>query len=97
MLETIKSLIRNKFFPIKNNLDNYQIKHLVITLTYQCQLSCKMCGQVNAPADAPNSQANWTQIPIDIITGRINELKNPLRTAYLFGGEPLIYKDIFQL
>lgn len=97
MLENIKSLIRNKFFPIKNNLDNYQIKHLVITLTYQCQLSCKMCGQVNAPEDAPNSQANWTQIPIDTIIGRINELKNPLRTAYLFGGEPLIYKDIFKL
>ena len=74
-----------------------KISHLVVTLTYQCQLHCKMCGQVNAPEDAPNSQKNWTQIPLDMIIKRIDELKNPLRTAYLFGGEPLIYKDIFKL
>lgn len=94
-------IIKNKFFKkesyINNQDDHYRIKHLVVTLTYQCQLHCKMCGQVNAPEDAPNTKTNWTQIPIDIIIRRIEELKNPLRTAYLFGGEPLIYKDIFKL
>ena len=55
------------------------------------------CGQVETPDDAPNNQKNWTQIPLNVITNRIEELEYPLQSAYLFGGEPLIYKDIFKL
>ena len=31
------------------------------------------------------------------IRKRINEIEYPLKTAYLFGGEPLVYKEIFML
>lgn len=91
MLQTIKNYTK-KFYKRKSKL-----RHLIITLTYQCQLKCKMCGQVNTPEDAPNSRDNWTQIPLDVITSRINEMEILPETMYLFGGEPLIYKDIFKL
>lgn len=97
MIPQISKLLKKKISPQLVNLNNYKIQFLVIVLTYQCQLHCKMCGQVNAPDDAPNSQKNWSQIPVDLIIKRIEELKNPLISVYLFGGEPLIYKDIFKL
>ena len=45
----IINFIKNKLKINKKILDKdqYRLKHLIITLTYQCQLSCKMCGQVN--------------------------------------------------
>jgi MoaA/NifB/PqqE/SkfB family radical SAM enzyme len=84
-------------YILKKYYDVYKLKHLIVTLTYHCQLHCEMCGQVETPEDAPNSQKNWTQIPLDVIKKRIDELEFPLQSAYLFGGEPLIYKDIFKL
>ena len=84
-------------YILKKYHDVHKLKHLIVTLTYHCQLHCEMCGQVETPEDAPNSQKNWTQIPLDVIKSRIDELDYPLQSAYLFGGEPLIYKDIFKL
>lgn len=74
-----------------------KIDFLNLTLTYQCQLKCSMCGQVEAPEDAPNSQANWTQLPLDVVKERLEELPDELVSVYLFGGEPLIYPHIFEL
>ena len=96
----IINLIKNKLKISKKNFsdkDQYRLKHLIITLTYQCQLSCKMCGQVNTPEGAPNSQDDWTKVNLEVLEKRINEIEYPLKTAYLFGGEPLVYKEIFKL
>tara|TARA_B100000287_G_C20591132_1_gene764309 strand:+ start:147 stop:1289 length:1143 start_codon:yes stop_codon:yes gene_type:complete len=101
MYQQIKNYLKPKLTSIKNGKLKYikkdKLKHLIITLTYQCQLKCKMCVQVNTPEEAANSQKNWTQVPYSVIKSRIDELKKPPRTMYLFGGEPLIYKDIFKL
>ena len=96
----IINFIKNKLKINKKNFldkDQYRLKHLIITLTYQCQLSCKMCGQVNTPEGAPNSQDDWTKVNLEVLEKRINEIEYPLKTAYLFGGEPLVYKEIFKL
>ena len=96
----IINFIKDKIFNPKNqanDVDKYRLKHLIITLTYQCQLSCKMCGQVNTPEGAPNSQDDWTKVNLEVLEKRINEIEYPLKTAYLFGGEPLVYKEIFML
>jgi sulfatase maturation enzyme AslB (radical SAM superfamily) len=74
-----------------------KIDFLNLTLTYQCQLKCSMCGQVEVPDDAPNSQSNWTQLPLDTVKERVDELSDELVSIYLFGGEPLIYPHIFEL
>lgn len=74
-----------------------KIDFLSLTLTYQCQLKCSMCGQVEVPDDAPNSQKNWTQLPLDVVKQRVDELSESLVSIYLFGGEPLIYPYIFEL
>jgi len=75
-------------FPALNNL--------ILILTYTCQLRCKMCGQVDAPEDAPNANTIREQLDLDIIEKRIKEFPY-LRTVYLFGGEPLVYRQIIPL
>ena len=66
----IINFIKDKIFNPKNqanDVDKYRLKHLIITLTYQCQLSCKMCGQVNTPEGAPNSQDDWTKVNLEVL------------------------------
>jgi MoaA/NifB/PqqE/SkfB family radical SAM enzyme len=55
-----------------------------------------MCGQVDAPIEAGNSQQNRSMLPTELTLQRLEELPN-LKSAYLFGGEPLLHKDIFQI
>lgn len=74
-----------------------RLRHLNLTLTYQCQLKCSMCGQVETPDDAPNSQKNRTQIDLKKIIERLEPIKHQLKSVYLFGGEPLVYPHIFEL
>jgi MoaA/NifB/PqqE/SkfB family radical SAM enzyme len=72
------------------------LKHVIVILTYTCQLRCKMCGQVDAPIEAPNSQLNRDQIDFDLVVKRLSELP-ALKSVYLFGGEPLLYRKMFPL
>lgn len=92
--------IITKFFESNQKFLNKQVleepTHLVLVMTYQCQLKCKMCVQVDVPKEANNSQLDFTKINVEKLKEQINKLSK-LKTAYLFGGEPLIHKEIFEL
>jgi len=56
-----------------------------------------MCGQVAGPDNAPNSSGGVSgQLPFESIKQCIDELEN-LKSVYLFGGEPLLYREIIPL
>ena len=67
--------------------DDNQLRHLILILTYTCQLKCKMCGQVSEVSEASNSNTQKNQLSFELIRQRLNELRG-LRSVYLFGGEP---------
>lgn len=75
---------------------------LCIKLTNACNLACKMCGQPreNLPPDnikhAPASFFRQT-VEIDRYLALIEEVSRFRPNLYLWGGEPFIYRDIFQL
>ena len=69
------------------------LTHVTLILTYACQLRCKMCGQVAGPAEAPNSNQSKEHLPFDLVRQRLDEQES-VRSTYLFGGEPLLYKEM---
>ena len=73
--------------------ERLELKHLILTLTYACQLRCKMCGQVNLPAGKGLAPGN---LDINLTLQRLKSLST-LKTCYLFGGEPLLHPDFFKL
>lgn len=70
-----------------------ELKHVILTLTYACQLRCKMCGQVNLPEGEKLASG---MLDTELVLKRLEELPT-LKTCYLFGGEPLLHKDFFQI
>ena len=70
------------------------LKHITLILTYACQLRCKMCGQVNLPEESPMKTPR--EMDAGLAIQRLDELSS-LKTCYLFGGEPLLYKNLFMI
>ncbi len=75
---------------------------LAIKLTNACNLRCKMCGQPREgheegdPKYAPPHFFKET-VPIEKYKDILSELKKVRPNLYLWGGEPFMYKDLFEL
>ncbi len=75
---------------------------ICIKLTNACNLACKMCGQpreqqpVGSSKYAPESFFKQT-VETDRYLALIEEVSRFRPNLYLWGGEPFIYRDIFQL
>ncbi len=64
---------------------------LQVSLTYKCNLRCKMCSIMNLPQQENELSTNQVFHVID--EAKINEIKQILFT----GGEPFLRKDIFEI
>ncbi|MDD3313321.1 hypothetical protein [Pseudodesulfovibrio sp.] len=69
------------------------MKHVILTLTYACQLRCRMCGQVNLPE---GKELVGGELDADLVIKRLEEVPS-LKTCYLFGGEPLLHSRFFDI
>lgn len=72
---------------------------ITLFLTYKCNLKCHMCGQWGDSGSNKNYDSKKVQeeIPLETFKKLLDEIKifNPHIT--LFGGEPLLYKDVDKL
>lgn len=64
---------------------------LQVSLTYKCNLRCKMCNIINLPQQEDELSSNQVFHVID--EAKINGIKQILFT----GGEPFLRKDIFEI
>lgn len=67
-----------------------ELRYLTLKLTNNCNLRCKMCGQVYS--DIRNNQ----EIPFEIIEKCLLDVET-IEHLYLFGGEPLLYRRFNEL
>lgn len=67
-----------------------------LLLTYRCNLRCKMCGQWGEVGSARHytPEILKQELGIDDIRSLIDDVRGFSPTITLFGGEPLIYRDI---
>lgn len=68
------------------------LTHLTLMLTYYCNMSCAMCGQVYSERRIKE----YAYLPLEIIKMQIENCKD-LKSVYLFGGEPLLYPQFDEL
>lgn len=61
-------------------------------LTYHCNMSCAMCGQVYSKRRV----GEYAYLPLEMIKSQIEDCHD-LKSVYLFGGEPLLYPDFDEL
>ena len=67
------------------------ISYVTLKLTNRCNMKCYMCGQRYV-----RDELESADLDIEIIEKQLGQLKN-LDTVYLFGGEPLLYKNFNRL
>lgn len=87
------NLIRNLGFWLSRKIDYPLITPdiLQVSLTYRCNLRCKMCSIVNLSCEED-------ELTIDQIFHVIDEAKNNKIKQILFtGGEPFLRQDIFKI
>ncbi|MBN1561796.1 radical SAM protein [candidate division KSB1 bacterium] len=75
---------------------------VALKLTNACNLRCKMCGQPregHVPGDAKYAPASFFKERVSIARYKdiLTELKKIRPNIYLWGGEPFIYPDLFEL
>ncbi|MBN1466289.1 radical SAM protein, partial [candidate division KSB1 bacterium] len=75
---------------------------LALKLTNGCNLRCKMCGQPregHAPGDAKYAPPDFfrQRVSIEKYKEILAELKRVRPNLYLWGGEPFIYPELFEL
>lgn len=68
-----------------------KLDFVILKLTNLCNLNCYMCGQAYS-----RSELYKGDLPFDLIKKRLCEI-DTVDTVYLFGGEPLLYKDFIPL
>ena len=68
------------------------LTHLTLMLTYYCNMSCAMCGQVYSKRRIKK----YAYLPFEVIKSQIENCHD-LKSVYLFGGEPLLYPDFDEL
>lgn len=71
-----------------NRMQN--LKSVALRITDQCNLDCKMCGQ----AKSRNKHNDGSVIPLSQLLPIIDELEPYRPQIYLWGGEPLLYKEL---
>lgn len=69
-----------------------KLSHVTLMLTYACNMSCYMCGQVYSNRRIKE----YSRLPLEVIKREINRCPN-LESVYLFGGEPLLYPEFDEL
>lgn len=67
------------------------ISYLTLKLTNRCNMNCYMCGQKYG-----RDELLKDDLPIEVIKECLGQIAT-LKTVYLFGGEPLLYKEFSQL
>lgn len=73
------------------DIETPKLDYLTLKVTNRCNLNCFMCGQVYSGLRNQKEDLNF-----HVVKERLNECKN-IKTVYLFGGEPLLYKEIIPL
>lgn len=68
------------------------LTHLTLMLTYYCNMSCAMCGQVYSKRRVKE----YAYLSFEMIKRQIENCKD-LKSVYLFGGEPLLYPEFDEL
>ena len=67
------------------------LDYITLKLTNRCNMNCYMCGQVYSRGLQTNHD-----LPFSLIKKKLDEI-NSVKTVYLFGGEPLIYRELPEL
>jgi len=67
------------------------LNYITLKLTNRCNLNCYMCGQNYAHMRQDNAD-----LDLELIKKRITA-EDGIKTVYLFGGEPFLYKDLIPL
>ena len=69
-----------------------------LLLTYRCNLRCRMCGQWGESGSARyyTPEILRQELGIDEIMAVIDDVKHFSPTITLFGGEPLLYRNIIE-
>lgn len=62
--------------------------HLNLKLTDDCNMKCSMCGQVYSEQRKQNNSLDFARIK------QLIEETPSINSAYLFGGEPFMYRDL---
>jgi len=72
---------------------------ITLFLTYRCNLRCHMCGQWGDSGSNKNydSKKINEEIPLEILEKFLDEINKFYPHITLFGGEPLLYKDVDKL
>mgnify|MGYP006289219517 CR=1 FL=1 len=75
---------------------------VAIKLTNACNLRCKMCGQPregHKPGDAKYAPMEFFKesVPVETYKNVLDELKKVRPNLYLWGGEPFMYNELFEL
>ena len=68
------------------------LTHLTLMLTYYCNMSCTMCGQVYSKRRVKE----YAYLSLEMIKSQVEKCKD-LKSVYLFGGEPLLYPEFDEL
>lgn len=69
-----------------------KLSHVTLMLTYDCNMSCYMCGQVYSK----RRNKEYSRLPLKVIKREINQCQD-IESVYLFGGEPLLYPEFDEL
>ncbi len=70
-----------------------------IFITYRCNLRCAMCSQWGESGSSKyyTREMLYEQLPLDNLKSLVDDLSRWKPTITLFGGEPLMYKGVFDL
>lgn len=71
--------------------EGLNLNYLILKLTNRCNLNCYMCGQAYSGRKKEDDDLSFNNIKKQLL--KIDTLK----TVYLFGGEPLLYKEFVPL
>lgn len=77
---------------MENDMIKKKLKHVTLMLTYNCNMSCYMCGQVYSN----RRTKEYSELPLEIIKKQIDSLDG-IESVYIFGGEPLLYSRFKEL
>ncbi|AIQ51300.1 radical SAM protein [Paenibacillus sp. FSL R7-0331] len=68
------------------------LNHITLMLTHKCNLKCYMCGQVYSN----KRSTDHSELALETIKKQI-DTHTGIESAYLFGGEPLLYPGFVEL
>jgi hypothetical protein len=81
--------------PYSGPLRVNHLNHLVIDITYSCNMACFNCNRLSNIKNKPKSNISF----IDIVNHTKNWIKNknPLRSIAIQGGEPTVHPEFIKI